>query len=163
MVHIIFFFFCPPNYSSSNLEFLLQSNLHWGGSTTLKSVYSLVFHYLSLNMAKSIDLKGNITFVRGHTANAAWFFPLSSSWHQMLCKNVNVALVDYLYQGFYALNTLYGTCVTLEFWFTNEISKRRWEKCITNRAEWMSSSVLHCYSMVAAWRCENTRDVGSAS
>ena len=71
-------------------------------------------------------------------------FPPSSSWHQMLRKNVNVALVDYLYQGFYALNTLYGTCVTWEFWFTNEISKRRSEKCITNRAEWTSSSVLHC-------------------
>ena len=89
-------------------------------------------------------------------------FPPSSSWHQMLRKNVNVALVDYLYQGFYALNTLYGTCVTWEFWFTNEISKRRWEKCITNRAEWTSSSVLHCDVTVATWRRENTRDVGAA-
>ena len=89
-------------------------------------------------------------------------FPPSSSWHQMLRTTVKVALVDYLYQGFYALNTLYGTCVTWEFWFTNEISKRRWEKCITNRAEWMSSSVWHCNVTVAAWRRQNTRDVGTA-
>ena len=81
---------------------------------------------------------------------------------KMLRKNVNVTLVDYLYQGFYALNTLYGTCVTWEFWFTNEISKRRWEKCITNRAEWTSSSVLHCNVTVAAWWRENTCDVGAA-
>ena len=86
-------------------------------------------------------------------------FPPSSSWHQMLCKNVNVALVDYLYQGFYALNALYETCVTWDFWFTNEILKRRWEICITNRAEWMSSSVFYCKVTVAAWRRENTRDV----
>ena len=110
----------------------------------------------------STCLKGNITFVCAHTANAAWFSPPSSSWHQMLRKNVNVALVDYLYQGFYALNTPYGTCVTWEFWFTDEISKRIWEKCITNRAEWTSSSVLHCNVTVAAWRRENTRDVGAA-
>ena len=37
-------------------------------------------------------------------------FPPSSLWHQMLCKNVNIALVDYLCWGFCALNTLYGTC-----------------------------------------------------
>ena len=89
-------------------------------------------------------------------------FPPSSSWHQMLCKNVNVALVDYLCQWFYALNTLYGTCVTCEFWFSNEISKRRLRKCITDRADWTSSSVLHCHVTVAAWRRENTRDVGAA-
>ena len=89
-------------------------------------------------------------------------FPPSSSWHQMLHKNVNVALVDYLYLGFYALNTLYWTCVTWEFWFTNEISKRRLEKCITNRAEWTSNSVLHCNVMVAAWRSENIHNVGAA-
>ena len=86
-------------------------------------------------------------------------FPPSSSWHQMLRKNVNVALVDYLYQEFYALNSLYGTF----FWLTNEISKRRCEKCITKRAEWTSSSVLHCNVTVTAWRRENTRDVGAAS
>ena len=57
-------------------------------------------------------------------------FPLSSSWHQVLRKNVNVALVDYLCQAFYVLNTLYGTCVTWEFWFTNEISKRRLENTL---------------------------------
>ena len=89
-------------------------------------------------------------------------FPPSSSWHQMLRKNVNIALVDYLYHGFYALNTFYGTCVTWKFSFTNELSKRRWEKCITIRAEWTSSSVLHCNVTVAAWRRENTRDVGAA-
>ena len=88
-------------------------------------------------------------------------FPPSSWCHQMFRKNV-VALVDYLYQGFYALNTLYGTCVTWEFRFTNGISKRRWEKCITNRAEWTSSSVLYCNVTIAAWRRENTRDVGAA-
>ena len=89
-------------------------------------------------------------------------FPPSSSWHQMLRKNVNVALVDYLHQGFYALNTLYRTCVTWELWFTTEISKRRLENCITNRAEWTSSSVLHCNATVAAWRREKTCDVGAA-
>ena len=57
-------------------------------------------------------------------------FPPSSSWHQMLRKYVNVALVDYLCQGFYALNTLYGTCVTWEFWLTNEISERRLENAL---------------------------------
>ena len=88
-------------------------------------------------------------------------FPPSSSGHKMLRKNVNVALVDYLYQGLYALNTLYGTCVTWEFWFTNEISKRRCEKCITNRAEWTSKFVLHCNVTVATWRRENTHDVGA--
>ena len=36
------------------------------------------------------------------------------------------------------------------------------EKCTTNRAEWMSSSVLHCNVTVVAWRRENTRDVGAA-
>ena len=107
-------------------------------------------------------LKGNITFVCAHTAKQPDSFPPSLSWHQMLPKNVYVALVDYLYQGFYALNALYGTCVKWEFGFTNEISKRRWEKCITDRAEWTSSSVLHCNATVAAWRCENTRDVGAA-
>ena len=90
-------------------------------------------------------------------------FPPSSSWHQIFCKNVNVAFIDNLYQGFYALNTLYGTCVTWEFGFTNEISKRRWEKCITSRAEWTWSSVLHSNVTVTAWRRENTRDVGAAS
>ena len=80
----------------------------------------------------------------------------------MLRENVNVVLVDYLYQGFYALNTLYGTCVTWEFWFTNEISKRRLEKCITNRAEWTLSFVLHYNVTIAAWRRENTHDVGAA-
>ena len=79
-------------------------------------------------------------------------FPPSSSWHQMLRKNVNVALVDYLCQGYNALNTLYRTCVTWEFWFTNEISKKTIRKCITNRADWTSSSVLHCNVTVAAWR-----------
>ena len=102
-------------------------------------------------------LKGNITFcfVRILLTQPD-SFPPSSSWHQMLRKNVNVALVDYLYQGFYALNALYGICVTWEFGLTNEISKRRWEKCITNRAEWTSSSVLHCNVTDAAWRRENT-------
>ena len=31
----------------------------------------------------------------------------------MLRKNINVALVDYLYQGFYTLNTLYGACLKM--------------------------------------------------
>ena len=48
----------------------------------------------------------------------------------MLRKHVNVASVDYLCQEFYALNTLYGTCVTWEFWFTNAISKRRLENAL---------------------------------
>ena len=69
-------------------------------------------------------------------------FPPSSSWHQMLCKNVNTALVDYLCQGFYALNTLYRTCVTWEIWFTNEISKRRLENALL--IEQIESQVLFC-------------------
>ena len=67
-------------------------------------------------------------------------FPPSSSWHQMLRRNVNVALVDYLYQGFYALNTLYGTCVAWEFYL---LMKFRKEKCITNRAK-NERQVLFC-------------------
>ena len=69
-------------------------------------------------------------------------FPPSSSWHQMLRKNVNVALVDYLCEGFYALNTLYGTCVTWEFWFTNEISKRKLENALLT--EKIERPVLFC-------------------
>ena len=69
-------------------------------------------------------------------------FPPSSLWHQMLCKNVNVALVDYLCQGFYALNKLYGTCVTWEFWFTNEISKRRLENALLT--EQIERQVMFC-------------------
>ena len=69
-------------------------------------------------------------------------FPPSSSWHQMLRKNVNVALVDYLCQGFYALNTFYGTCVTWEFWFTIEISKRKWENALLT--ELIERQVLFC-------------------
>ena len=36
------------------------------------------------------------------------------------------------------------------------------EKNALLRAEWMSSSVLHCNVTVTAWRRENTRDVGAA-
>ena len=68
--------------------------------------------------------------------------PPSSSWHQMIRKNVNVALVDYLCQWFYALNTLYGTCVTWEYWFTNEISKRRLENALLT--EQIERQVLFC-------------------
>ena len=60
----------------------------------------------------------------------------------MLRKNVNVALVNYLCQGFYALNTLYGTCVTWEFWLTNEISKRRLENALLT--EQIERQVLFC-------------------
>ena len=35
----------------------------------------------------------------------------------MLRKNVNAALLDYLYERVYALNTLYGTCVTSHLLF----------------------------------------------
>ena len=69
-------------------------------------------------------------------------FPPSSLWHQMLRKNVNVALVEYLCQGFYALNKLYGACVTWEFWFTNEISKRRFENALLT--EQIERQVLFC-------------------
>ena len=89
-----------------------------------------------------------------HTANAARFFPpiivVTSNVTQKCQHRISRLFV----QGFYALNTLYGTGVKWEFWVTNEISKRRWEKCITNRAEWNSSSVLHCNVTVAAWRRE---------
>ena len=72
-------------------------------------------------------------------------FPPSSSWHQMLRKNVNITLVDYLYHGFYALNTLYGTCVSWEFWFTNEISKRKLENALLT--EQIEHQVLFCTVM----------------
>ena len=88
----------------------------------------------SSDMQNEVYLKGNITFVCAHTANGS----------------------------FHALNTLYGTYVAWKFWFTNEISKRRLKKCITNEEEWTWSCVLHCNVTVAAWRCENTRDVGAA-
>ena len=74
-------------------------------------------------------------------------FPPSSSWHEMLRKDVNVALVDYLCQGFYALNTLYGTYVTWEFWFTNEISKRRLENALLT--EQIERQILFC--TVTSW------------
>ena len=103
------------------------------------------FAYFSIKTyVVGTHLKGNITFVCAHTANAAWFFPaiivVTSNVTQKCQRRISRLFVS----GFYALNTLYGTCVTWEFWFTNEISKRRWEKCITNRAEWTSSSLLHC-------------------
>ena len=60
----------------------------------------------------------------------------------MLRKIVNVALVDYLCQGFYDLNTLYGTCVTWEFRFTNEISKRRLENALLT--EKIERQILFC-------------------
>ena len=78
----------------------------------------------------------------------------------MLRKNVNVALVDYLCQGFCALNTLSGTCYTNIVFYWNFEKKIR--KCITDRADWTSSSVLHYNVTVAAWRRENTHDVGVA-
>ena len=40
--------------------------------------------------------------------------------------------------------------------------EKKIRKCIINRADWTSSSVLHCNVTVAAWRRENTRDVGAA-
>ena len=97
-------------------------------------------HYVVIHANK--NLKGDITFVCAYTANAAYSFPPSLSWHQMLRKNVNVALVDYLCQGFYALNRLYGTCVTWEFWFTNEILKRRLENALLT--EQIERQVLFC-------------------
>ena len=80
-------------------------------------------------------------------------FPPSSSWHQMLRKNVNVALVDYLCHGFYALNMLYGTCVTWEFLFTNEISKKRLENALLT--EQIERQVLFC--IVTSRCCMTTR------
>ena len=107
-----------------------------------------------------ISLKGNITFVCAHTANAAWFFTaiiiVTSNVTQKCQHRISRLFVSGFLCFKSALNPLYGTYVTWEFWFTNEISKRRWEKCITNRAEWTSSSVLHCNVTVAARRRENT-------
>ena len=80
-------------------------------------------------MNASLLLKGNIFFVCAHTADAALFFPaiiVVTSNVTQKCQR-RILIVDYLCQGFYALNTLYGTCVTWEFWFTNEISKRKLE------------------------------------
>ena len=81
------------------------------------------------------------------------FFPPSSSWHQMLLKHFNVALVDCLFLAFpcfkYALRGMWN--------FEKKI-----EKCIANEEEWTSNSVSHCKVTVAAWRRENTRDIVAA-
>ena len=88
----------------------------------------------------------------------AWFFP------SIIIVTLNVTQTCQCHISrllFYPLNMLYRT-VTWEFRFTNEISKKKFRKCITNRADWMSSSVLHCNDTVAAWRSKNTLDVGTA-
>ena len=135
----------------------------WPFSTFVNQVLKFYSHFACSERLRKFPIKYGDLYICGRGVRK---LPVQY-WHRnhrciWLRKNVNVALVDYLYQGFYALYTLYGTFVTWEFWFTNEISKRRWEKCITNGAEWMSSSVLHCNVTVAAWRRETTRDVGAA-
>ena len=62
--------------------------------------------------------------------HVAWFFPaiivVTSNVTQKYQRRISRLFVS----GFYALNTLYGTCVKWEFWFTNEISKRRLENAL---------------------------------
>ena len=65
-----------------------------------------------LNLHRISTIKREYNFVCAHTANAVLFFPAIIVVTSNVSKNVNVALVDYLCQGFYALKTLYGTCVT---------------------------------------------------
>ena len=72
------------------------------------------------NKNKKTSLKGNITYVCAHTANAAWFFPATIVGHQMLRKNVNVALVDYLCQGFYAWDMCYMRILIYKWNFEKE-------------------------------------------
>ena len=83
-----------------------------------------------------------MTFVCAHTANAAWFFPAIIDVTSNATQKCQRRIIDYLCQGFYALNTLYGTCVTWQFWFTNEISKRRLENALLT--EQIERQVLFC-------------------
>ena len=61
-------------------------------------------------MLSRTSSKGNITFVCAHTANAAGFFPAIIVVTSNATQKCQRRIVDYLYQGFYALSTLYGTC-----------------------------------------------------
>ena len=112
----------------------------WGGQNWYLTLYNdrsetwHVFFFLQYKRKYNIFVRILLTLPDS--------FPPSSSWHQMLCKNVIVALVDYLYQWFYALNMLYGTCVTCEFWFSNGIWKRRLENALLT--EQIERQVLFC-------------------
>ena len=89
-------------------------------------------------------------------------FAPSSSWHQISCKNVNVALVDYLFQAFLCFKyALRGMC-HMRILISYRNFENKLDKCITNGAEWKLSSVLHCNVTDASWRRENTRDVCAA-
>ena len=84
----------------------------------------------------------------------------------MFSKNLSVALGDYFFQAFpyfkYALRDM--CCLKILIYYRNfeKKKKKKIKKCITNEEEGTSSSVLHCNVTVAAWRRENTRDVGAA-
>ena len=136
-------------------KFLMRFSLLCSGEWAL-SFYICVFIYIG------VSLKGNITFVYAHTANAAWFFPaiivVTSHVTQKCQRRISRLFVSGVLCFKYALRKVCYMRILIYY----EISKRRWEKCIINRAEWTSSSVLHCNVTVAAWRRENTRDVGAA-
>ena len=85
-------------------------------------------------------LKGNITFVCAHTANAAWsFIVVSSNYAQKRQRRISKLLC----QRYYALNTLSGHVLhERTFWFTNEISKKRLENALLT--EQIERQVLFC-------------------
>ena len=111
----------PPNHDLLLNNSLLEL-IYFLSMKNLKRKYKFLFVHILLTQPDS--------------------FPPSLLWHWMSCKNVNVALVEYLYQEFYDLNTLYGTCVTWKFWFTNEILKRRLEKALLT--EQIEHQILFC-------------------
>ena len=96
----------------------------------------------SLKVSVTTNLKGNITSVCAYTANAAWFFPAIIVVTSNVTQKRQCHISRLLVSGFYALNTLYGTCVTWEFWFANEISKRRLQNALLT--EQFERQVLFC-------------------
>ena len=86
----------------------IHQNPQWKAAYCLWRWYDITWkcYYAQQNFLTSAWnqslLKGHITFVCAHTANAAWFFPAIIVVTSNVTQNVNVALVDYLYQGLYA-------------------------------------------------------------
>ena len=111
---------------------------------------------------KQCGLKANITIVCAHTANATWFFPAIIVVTSNIMQKFQCCISRLFVSSISMLWIRFTERVAWKFWFTNEISKRRLKIALLTEAEWMSSSVLHCNVTVAAWPCENTRDVGAA-
>ena len=107
-------------------------------------------------------LKGNITIVCAHTANADWFFHAIIVVTSNVTQNFQCCISRLFVSGISMLWIRFTECVAWKFWFTNEISKRRLKIAFLTEAEWMSSSVLHCNVTVAAWPRENTCNVWAA-